>query len=275
MELSLVFGCVTRTQAPYNQQASPEAPRCKHNPPLGTSRSKRLCRLVRTTRAQVRAGKAASKACRAPGHAVGSGSGPSSRAGGRRREGSSQNPSPALGQHARAPHGLFGHLKKALLPGFASRRDLPEDAERPAAEFYPSSIRELRERRAAEVRAARDPNRDHNNPNSIRARTGPSRPSSADLAAAAREWASSAVAAGSSFAGGNGQAGGSCKRQGAVPQGRTSQVGARGESAKSDGDFDTEIEAAGENPSSSGAHHFLVSVGHVDWLCASVCLPLL
>ncbi|KAK9845409.1 hypothetical protein WJX81_005805 [Elliptochloris bilobata] len=88
--------------------------------------------------------------------------------------------------------GLMGRLG-SLLPGFARRRP-SDDAERPAAEFYPSSLRELREREAREAaRCARSGSRPSSG--ARHGTRGPSRPNSADLAAAAREWETSAVAA--------------------------------------------------------------------------------
>jgi len=85
------------------------------------------------------------------------------------------------------PGGLLGALR-SLLPGLG--------AERPAADFYPSSTRELRERRAAEAAAARRA-RDAGDAEVQRPlrRRQPDAPRSPDVAAAAAEWARSGAAA--------------------------------------------------------------------------------
>lgn len=56
-------------------------------------------------------------------------------------------------QTVRRPAGLLGRLG-SLVPGFGKRRP-SDEAERPAAEFYASTLRELREREARERDAPR------------------------------------------------------------------------------------------------------------------------
>jgi len=95
-----------------------------------------------------------------------------------------------------ASGGLLGALR-SLLPGLGARREgAAPDAERPAADFYPTSTRELRERRAAEAAAARRVRAagDAEAQRPLRRRQ-PDAPRSPDVAAAAAEWACSGAAA--------------------------------------------------------------------------------